>query len=119
MYLYQKKYDQAEPLLLRSLNIREKALGPKHPEVANSLHNLGESLLRTASLRVKPTRFTARPLRSWRKASDRITRIWLTRLEPTLLLLQKTKRKSEASAMNARAQEILARTLPPERHTRP
>jgi hypothetical protein len=31
---------QAEPLFLRALKIREKALGPDHPDTANSLDNL-------------------------------------------------------------------------------
>jgi tetratricopeptide (TPR) repeat protein len=31
---------EAEPLYKRSLAIREKALGPDHPEVATSLNNL-------------------------------------------------------------------------------
>ena len=33
-------YTEAEPLYLRSLAIREKALGPDHPDVAKSLNNL-------------------------------------------------------------------------------
>ena len=34
------QYPQAEPLNQRSLAIREKALGPDHPDVATSLNNL-------------------------------------------------------------------------------
>ena len=34
-------HDQAEPKLLRVLSMREKALGPDHPDVALTLHNLG------------------------------------------------------------------------------
>jgi tetratricopeptide (TPR) repeat protein len=33
---------EAIPLALRALIIREKALGPDHPDVAVSLNNLGE-----------------------------------------------------------------------------
>lgn len=33
-------YARAEPLCLRALAIREKALGPEHPQVATSLNNL-------------------------------------------------------------------------------
>ena len=33
-------YDQALPLYRRALEIREKALGPEHPDTANSLNNL-------------------------------------------------------------------------------
>jgi tetratricopeptide (TPR) repeat protein len=36
----QGRYAEAEPLYKRSLAIREKALGPDHPDVALSLNNL-------------------------------------------------------------------------------
>ena len=36
----QGRYEDAEPLLKRSLAIREQALGPDHPDVAGSLNNL-------------------------------------------------------------------------------
>ncbi len=36
------QYADAEPLFKRSLVIREKELGPNHPEVATSLNNLAE-----------------------------------------------------------------------------
>ena len=42
LYQAQGRYADAEPLLKRSLAIREKALGPDHPDVAVSLHNLAE-----------------------------------------------------------------------------
>ncbi len=38
----QGSYSKAEPLYLRSLKIREKALGLEHPSVATSLNNLAE-----------------------------------------------------------------------------
>lgn len=45
--LYQKgRYEEAIPLAKRSLAIREKALGPGHPDVATSLNNLA-SLYKT------------------------------------------------------------------------
>ena len=40
LYRYQGRYADAEPLYKRSLAIREKALGPEHPDVAYSLNNL-------------------------------------------------------------------------------
>jgi CHAT domain-containing protein/Flp pilus assembly protein TadD len=40
LYQVQGKYQQAEPLLQRSLVIYEKALGNEHPDVARSLNNL-------------------------------------------------------------------------------
>jgi CHAT domain-containing protein/Tfp pilus assembly protein PilF len=38
----QGKYDQALPLAQRALAVREKALGPDHPDVATSLNDLAE-----------------------------------------------------------------------------
>jgi len=38
--LHNGRYDDALPLYLRSLAIREKTLGPDHPEVADALNNL-------------------------------------------------------------------------------
>lgn len=35
----QGKYDEAGPLYERSLAIREKAVGPDHPDVATALSN--------------------------------------------------------------------------------
>jgi CHAT domain-containing protein len=40
LYQDQGAYAKAEPLFARALAINEKALGPRHPEVAQSLHNL-------------------------------------------------------------------------------
>jgi tetratricopeptide (TPR) repeat protein len=42
LYHYQGKYSEAEPLVLRSLEIRERELGVEHPHVAQSLNNLAE-----------------------------------------------------------------------------
>jgi len=40
LYQAQGRYAEAEPLYKRSLAIMEKALGPQHPDVAQSLNNL-------------------------------------------------------------------------------
>ena len=40
LYQTQGNYAEAKPLYLRSLAIREKALGPEHPRVARSLSGL-------------------------------------------------------------------------------
>jgi CHAT domain-containing protein len=52
----QGQYAAAEPLYRRSLAVREKALGPDHPDVASSLSNLAELL------RSKGQYTTAEPL---------------------------------------------------------
>ncbi len=48
LYRAQGKYTKAEPLYQRSLTIREKVLGPEHPNVATSLENYA-SLLRATN----------------------------------------------------------------------
>ena len=45
LYRAQGRYAQAEPLYNRSLAIREKTLGPDHPDVAATLENM-EALYR-------------------------------------------------------------------------
>ncbi len=40
LYMAMGKYTEAEPLYKRSLEIKEKALGPDHPSVATTLNNL-------------------------------------------------------------------------------
>ena len=44
VFASQGKFEEAEELYRRSLDIREKALGPDHPKVATSLNNLAECL---------------------------------------------------------------------------
>jgi hypothetical protein len=39
------RYEQAEPLLKRTLRILERALGPEHPHVATCLENYARLLL--------------------------------------------------------------------------
>jgi tetratricopeptide (TPR) repeat protein len=41
-YFKAGRYPEAKPLYKRSLKIREKVLGPEHPDVATSLNNLAE-----------------------------------------------------------------------------
>lgn len=49
----QGKYAEAEPLYERSQAIREKMLGPEHPDVAQSLHNRAELLKKQVDTREK------------------------------------------------------------------
>ena len=48
---FQGKYNEAEPLYERSQAIREKVLGPEHPDVAQSLNN--RALLLKAQVRAE------------------------------------------------------------------
>ena len=47
LYNAQGNYAEAEPLLQRSLTILERALGPEHPDVAQSLENYAALLRKT------------------------------------------------------------------------
>ena len=40
-YCVHRRYSEAEPLYLRSLEINEKALGTNHPNVAATFYNIG------------------------------------------------------------------------------
>ncbi|MBT6561325.1 MAG: tetratricopeptide repeat protein, partial [Candidatus Scalindua sp.] len=42
LYSTQGKYEEAEPLYKRSLEIKEKSFGPDHPDVATTLNNLAD-----------------------------------------------------------------------------
>ena len=47
LYRAQGRYAEAEPLYKRSLAIRENALGPEHPHVANALKGYAALLRKT------------------------------------------------------------------------
>ncbi len=47
LYQAQGNYAEAEPLYRRSLAIQEKALGPEHPNVVQSLENYAALLRET------------------------------------------------------------------------
>ncbi len=57
--VWQGRCAEAEPLHKRSLAIREKALGPKHPHVATSLENYA-NLLRTTGRTAEADKMEAR-----------------------------------------------------------
>ena len=61
------KYGEAEKPLTRSLEIREKALGPEHPNVADSLNNLA-LLYRTQGKYTEADPLYKRALKIWEKA---------------------------------------------------
>ncbi|MBU6229690.1 MAG: tetratricopeptide repeat protein [Cyanobacteria bacterium REEB459] len=41
LYHHQGRYEQAEPLYQQALDLRRELLGKRHPDVAQSLFNLG------------------------------------------------------------------------------
>ena len=55
----QGRYGEAEPLHKRALAIRQKALGPKHPDVATALENYA-ALLRETGRHTEAVKLEAR-----------------------------------------------------------
>ena len=108
LYRAQGKDAKAEPLLKRSLVIKEKTLGPEHFDVATSLNKLAELY------RAQDKYAEAEPL--YRRALG----IMVINLGPEhvlvaisldnyAVLLRELNRKEEAAKMEARAQAIRAK----------
>ena len=68
-------FAEAEPLIKRSLAIREKVLGPDHPDVARSLNNLAELYDGPTDRSAMPSRFSSGRWRSVNARSAPIIRI--------------------------------------------
>ena len=108
LYADQGQYAQAEPLYQRAVHIWENALGPEHPDVVKSLHNL-------ARLYADQGQYAqAEPL--FQRALDIVEKALgldhpnvATILEHYATLLRKTERDTEATVLEARAQEIQAK----------
>ena len=108
LYVDEKSYDRAESLYLRSLNIREKTLGPKHPDMAVIFNNLAELyVMQHRYAEAEPLYQRALAIQGEHLGPNHLD---LARtLNGYALLLRKTQRKSEASLMRTRVKEILAR----------
>jgi tetratricopeptide (TPR) repeat protein len=75
-YLYERgRYTDAEPLFGRALAIQEKALGPEHPDLADSLNNLAGLITPKADTRT-PSPFTSGRSRYVKRLSARSIRTW-------------------------------------------
>jgi len=108
VYCHEERYTDAERLYLRSLAILEKSLGATHPTTANLLDVLAWTYYMHGRYE------QAEPLyrRSWVIQED-VFGPDSPNVAGTLwryqLLLQKTKRKTEAKQLRKRAESILAR----------
>ena len=75
-YLHDRaQYEQAEPLHQRALDIREKALGPDHPNTATSLNNLAALYDNQGRYEQARAASTNAPSPSWKKR-DRVIQTW-------------------------------------------
>ncbi len=107
--LYQQgRYAEAEPLYQRSLAIREKALGPEHSDVAQSLNNLA-ALYDAQGRYADAEPLHKRALAIWEEALGPDHPDVATSLENYAALLRKMSRDDEAVKLGARAKAIRAK----------
>ena len=99
------QYDQALPLYQRALAIREKVLGPEHPDVAMSLNNLA-ALYRDTGQYAKAEPLYQRSLMFREKSLGPDHPDVAQSLENYAELLSKTGRAKDAAQLVARAQTI-------------
>jgi tetratricopeptide (TPR) repeat protein len=102
------RYAEAEPLFQRALGIREKTLGPEHPDVAESLNNLA-ALHYAQGKYAEAEALHQRALGIREKALGPEHPNVATVLKSYALLLRQTGRESQAAEMEARAKAIRAR----------
>ncbi|MFK7902819.1 MAG: tetratricopeptide repeat protein [Nitratireductor sp.] len=103
---HKARYNQAEPLLKRTLEITEKEFGSENPEVATSLNNLARLLHDTNRLEEAEPLFK-RALEITEKALGPEHPNVATRLNNLAMLLQRTNRLELAEPLFKRALEIL------------
>jgi tetratricopeptide (TPR) repeat protein len=99
------QYTEAESLLVRALEIREKALGPEHTDVATSLNNLA-SLYRRQGKYVKAEPMYTRALNIREKALGPEHTDVATSLNNMAALYEEKGRYEDAEPLYARALKI-------------
>jgi CHAT domain-containing protein/Tfp pilus assembly protein PilF len=113
LYRAQNRFGEAEPLYIRSIAIREKALGPDHPQVGTALNHLGE-LLRDQGRYSEAEPLFERLVSMYEKAygpDDKLVGITLDNLG----FIYKAQGKfSDAERLYKRAISITEKTLGPD-----
>jgi CHAT domain-containing protein len=109
-------YAKAEPLFLRALAIREKALGADHPDAAISLNKLAE-LYRNQGAYAKAEPLFLRALAIWEKALGADHPNSATSLSSLALLYQSQGFYGKAEPLYLRALAILEKALGAEHAT--
>ena len=104
LYHEQGEYADAEPLYQRALAIREKALGPEHPQVAQTLNNLA-GLYREQGKYAKAEPLYQRSLDILEVAAN---------LNDLALLYHNQGKYAEAEPLYQRALVIAEKTMGPE-----
>ncbi len=101
------KYDRAELLAQKALEVAEQNVGPDHPDMATSLNNLA-LLYDTQGDYAKAEPLYKRALAIWEKALGPDHPNVATSLENLAALYRATKRLSEAEELEKRAAKIRA-----------
>jgi tetratricopeptide (TPR) repeat protein len=108
LYSTQGGYADAEPLYERALAIREKALGPDHPDVANSLNSLGGLYFKQGGYaKADPLYRRAIKIIDSKTLGTRHAH-FLTLLENFVITLEKIGKRNEARGVKTRADKIKA-----------
>jgi tetratricopeptide (TPR) repeat protein len=114
VFLYERaRYEEAEPHYARALAIREKALGPEHPDVAQNLNNLAE-LYRAQGRYEAAEPLYQQALAIAEKALGPEHQAVGTRLNNLAELYYTQGRYEEAKLLYARALAIVEKALGPE-----
>ena len=107
LYSNQGRFDQAEPLLQRSLRIGENTLPREHPNIASILNNLA-GLYSEQGRHSDAEPMYQRALAIREKAFGPVHPDVATSLENYAILLRKTGRRAEAASLETRAKSIRA-----------
>ncbi len=109
-YGHKGKYAEAEPLYRRSLEIKEKVLGPDHPDVAISLNNLA-ALYEKQGKYVEAEPLHKRSLEIREKALGRDHPDVANSLHNLAVLYEKQGKYAEAEPLYKRSLEISEKAL--------
>jgi tetratricopeptide (TPR) repeat protein len=113
LYYAQGRYQEAEPLYRRALALREKVLGPDHPDVATSLNNLA-GLYDTQGRYKEAEPLYRRALALWEKVLGPEHPDVATALNNLGLLYYAQGRYPEAEPLYRRALALREKVLGPE-----
>jgi non-specific serine/threonine protein kinase/serine/threonine-protein kinase len=102
-------YEQARPLLEKSLSLREKTHGPTHPEVARSLQSLAD-LQAATGVYAEAADLYERALGTWRRAEGRESEVAET-LSALASAYRRQGKFKEAEPVYLEALEIRQRLL--------
>jgi tetratricopeptide (TPR) repeat protein len=112
IYQDQGAYAKAEPLLIRALDIREKALGPIHPDIAEILNNLA-GLYQGQGAYAKAEPLYVRALDVWQKALGPMHPFVAHSLHNLAALYQDQGAYAKAEPLYVRALDIRENVLGP------